>query len=387
MATVFIDEARLSAIGDAIREKTGDSALLKVAEMPAAIAAIVTGGGGGGDLPAEALVITGDCSNRFANGGWDWFIANYGTQVTTSDITAAENMFYYSEATSIPFDLNFKTSSTSHDFYWMFQRAEAESIGAIRGAKPIKTASMFEYCSRLRYLPEFIDCDFSYLHSLSTSDANMAAMFRGCYSLRSVPESLLKELYSNTTSTTRLAIVSMFQNCTNLDEVRGLYPPAVTLTSNQLNATIDGCGRLKEFIFATQADGTPYTRTWSNQTLDLSKCGHNHSGSSHFYNSGITTDKCVTSGKTWAALSTDPDWYTNTYRYSRYNRFSAVNTINSLPDCSAGSNNIVKFKNNSGIAGATMSNGYTDGGKGGMEHLSEAEIAVAAAKGWTVSLE
>jgi hypothetical protein len=62
--------------------------------------------------------------------------------------------------------------------------------------------------------------------------------------------------------------------------------------------------------------------------------------------------------------------------YSRYNHDSAVETINSLPDVSAGSGNTIKFE---GAAGS-----LTDGGA--INTLTEEEIAVATAKGWTVTL-
>jgi hypothetical protein len=62
--------------------------------------------------------------------------------------------------------------------------------------------------------------------------------------------------------------------------------------------------------------------------------------------------------------------------YSRYNHDSAVETINSLPDTSAYGTNTIKFK---GASGA-----LTDGGA--INTLTEEEIAVAAAKGWTVTL-
>jgi hypothetical protein len=60
---------------------------------------------------------------------------------------------------------------------------------------------------------------------------------------------------------------------------------------------------------------------------------------------------------------------------SKYNRTSAVNTINSLPDLSNGSNNIIKFNGKSGLS--------TDGGA--INTMTEEQIAVAVAKGWTVS--
>ena len=98
------------------------------------------------------------------------------------------------------------------------------------------------------------------------------------------------------------------------------------------------------------------------------------------YNSGITADKEVTDDATYQALKNDPDWFTCDIKYSRYNHDSAVRTINSLPDTSAylataGGTNTIKFK---GAAGSA-----TDGGA--INTLTSEEIAVATAKGWTVT--
>jgi hypothetical protein len=98
------------------------------------------------------------------------------------------------------------------------------------------------------------------------------------------------------------------------------------------------------------------------------------------YNSGITADKEVKDDATYQALKNDPDWFSIKVEYSRYNHDSAVETINSLPDTSAylataGGTNTIKFKGASGSK--------TDGGA--INTLTEAEIAVAAAKGWTVT--
>ena len=94
---------KLSAIGDAIRAKTGKTELLTLAEMPAEIEAIETGGA---DLPAEAFIISGNCPYKFAYGGWNWFIENYGDKVTTENITDCKYMFAYNTTlTEIPFDI------------------------------------------------------------------------------------------------------------------------------------------------------------------------------------------------------------------------------------------------------------------------------------------
>ena len=83
MSKVFIEESTLTAIGNAIRGKTGGTDLIAPLNMPTEINGISTGT----TLPEEALNITGDCTNRFYGNGWNWFINTCGSQVTTNNIT------------------------------------------------------------------------------------------------------------------------------------------------------------------------------------------------------------------------------------------------------------------------------------------------------------
>ena len=84
----------------------------------------------------------------------------------------------------------------------------------------------------------------------------------------------------------------------------------------------------------------------------------------------------VTDAASYAALKDETDWWTSIAEYSRYNHDSAVETINSLPDVSSGSSNTIVFY---GIEGAN-----TEGGA--INTLTEEELAIATAKGWTVSI-
>ena len=185
------------------------------------------------------------------------------------------------------------------------------------------------------------------------------------------------------------------------------------LISNIFNSCY-GFFRAKNFTFATD-NGVPYKQNWKSQILDFStKSGSSTVGwyssnySGYVANSGINPDKkniCDAydsyttlegSQARYQTLKDDPDSFaasskTITYNgtsgvyvaslFSRYNHDSAVNTINSLPDTSEylaanGGTNTIKFL---GIAGAE-----TDGGA--INTLTDAEIAVATAKGWTVTL-
>ena len=175
-----------------------------------------------------------------------------------------------------------------------------------------------------------------------------------------------------------------FYICTSLDELINLpilYTKA-TWTSNAFNNTFYACSRLKDVTFALN-NGTPYTVTWKNQVIDLSYyVGYAESKSDILsgLNNGITKDKEVKDATSYRLLKNDPDWFTINVNYSRYNHDSAVRTINSLPDTSAylasdGGTNTIKFKGASGT--------NTDGGA--ISNLTESEIAVATAKGWTVT--
>ena len=134
--------------------------------------------------------------------------------------------------------------------------------------------------------------------------------------------------------------------------------------------------------FELNDDNLPIQVNWKNQNISLNVYVGFCPSTTYIlnYNSGITADKEVKDDATYQALKNDPDWWTMKAEYSRYNHDSAVNTINSLPDTSAylataGGTNTIKFKGASGS--------LTDGGA--INTLTEEEIAVAAAKGWTCS--
>ena len=363
-------------------------------------------------LPEEAFVISKDCSYRFAKNGWNWFIQKYGDRIATKDISDASNMFYNNRGiTEIPFDLNFRYGGC--DVSNMFFQTDLEkiptidfnqstnpnspamncsnlfndsdnitSIGTIKNLYPKDMEGFFRGCYRLRNIPEFENLKLEYIYKNSYS--SLTHFFENCYSLRTIPEDFIKQLYQPyCTGYYYSLFYSGFASCYVLDEIKGLNPQTGQMTSSSLTSTtFHYCYRLKNLIFATQDDGTPYAVKWKSQVISLD--GDGHAPSSTFilnYNSGITADKEVTDDASYQLLKNDPDWFTCNVNYSRYNHDSAVATINSLPDTSAylataGGTNTIKFE---GQAGAS-----TDGGA--INTLTEEEIAVAAAKGWTVTL-
>ena len=389
MSKVLVKEATLTSIADAIREKNGSTDTYYPNEMAAAISKITTGNVDI-DLPETALTITGACSHRFFGSGWNWFIDTYGEYLKTDKIISLDDMFYNNrEIEYIPFDINCYGTLSNGLKNMFYECKKLKELPKIKNCKLPKFAdvlgSMLQGCSMLREIPDdyFDDFDFSDITDGGQKFYYISngKIFYGCNSLRKIPLSLFKKenpisngnIYSN-----------MFYGCYVLDEIKELPIPFNAdneKTSSIFNGAFPQCYRLKALTFEKNEDGTPKIQSWKSQTIDLSSSGFGGAvGIYTDYNSGITADKEVKSAETYNQLKNDNDWFTTRINYSRYNHDSAVETINTLPDTSAylataGGTNTIKFK---GAAGSS-----TDGGA--INTMTEEEIAVATAKGWTVS--
>lgn len=331
MSKVLINETTLSAIGDAIREKGGTTALLSPTSMPNAILALTTGNVDVGDIPAIAFELKGNCDYWNYKGTWDWFCELFGSEMDNGAITSANGMFYDSNLKSIPFDI-FLGGSGYNDCREMFMSMGNLSTVSLTVYRPNDLAYMFYNCGLLKTINLIIETT-DYVNNTSIS-GDFEYMFANCKKLTSI--SNLSGLYCYGTNK-NLLNGDAFKGCNALTAIRGLD---IGIMSNKTSNVcgirpFEDCYALAELTFTSRAT------TLSNQTLGITgKVG---------YSSDINT--------------------------SKYNRTSAVNTINSLPDLSTGSNNIIQFNGNSGLS--------TDGGA--ISTMTEEEVAVAVAKGWTVS--
>ena len=406
----------LRNMGDAVRERAGLTELMTIEQMADAVRAIPqpvvedikitkngtyvppTGIDGFGSVEVEVqgtvevepIVLSGTQSNGCASAMSRNYIKLFGDTVSTKDLKTANNMFQYYEDESIPFELNFAKDTTGgYSIASLFSYAyNLKTLPKITGdvcANDI--TSLFLYCQSLREVPDdyFDAFDFSPINNSAYSFyGKNGGLYENCRSLRKPNMKALKA-YNPLASYPSQPYYGAFNNCYVLDEVRDLVvvKTATPMTSNMFISTFNYCYRLKSMTFETNEDGSPIETQWKNQTIEL----HNGVGFNSYkayytgYNSGITEDKAVGDDATYAALKNDADWFATDIFYSRYNHDSAVETINSLPDTSAylataGGTNTIKFR--AGDCGSK-----TDGGA--IKNLTEAEIAVAAAKGWTIS--
>lgn len=344
----------------------------------------------------EERTLKGNINHLFLGGRFiDW---QDKVPFILTDITSAENAF-----NSCPKDKDLSNITiTIKEFTendrgltapYMFQNSSVNSLPKIKGKLCILSSYLFTGCNYLQddKMREFLinpDVTLVWRGNNVSTNPGVSQMFSNCYSIRNVDDILLHihQSFVDNPIIYSGALTDYYSqfcyNCYSLDELRNIpvfeFQNHGGNTYNVMSGMCGYCYRLKEFIFCTN-NGVPFVKKWKSQTIDLStQTGVAGGGVANLFNfnSGITADKEVKDDATYQALKDDPDWWTSNVAYSRYNHDSAVRTINSLPDTSAYGTNTIKFK---GAAGSA-----TDGGA--INTLTEEEIAVAAAKGWTVTL-
>lgn len=281
--------SNLTAIGNAIREKTGKSNLLTLDQMPTEIRSISYVQG---YVPTdEDLTFKENSQNLFAYDNYNWLLENYADRI---------------------------------------------KCGIQRGYT-------FYRCTDLREIPIII--------FKNNNIGIFSYSFAYCYILDK-----LEDIDINT------------------------YSGGCSITS-----PFGYCACLRDIMFKTNDDGTPFVYDAS-KNIYFSKIeihtvgyvdGSSTSESYKIVSNKFGLSKKVTDDASYQALKNDPDWWTDNIKYSKYNHDSAVRTINSLPDVSSGSTrSVISFKKDLGS--------LTDGGA--VSTLTAQEIAVATAKGWTVTL-
>lgn len=427
MSKVFINESSLTSIGNAIRGKTGGSELLSVPDgMVAAIESITTGGGST-VLPEELKVITGDVQHLFSKDYSTHYVNAFGNQITTRDLVNAQMFNGNRTIEEVPFDLNIASGYTNNLFDGcsnlkkikdinianpdntensieglFYGCNKLKEIGVIRNPMITRVGSTFERCNNLNYF------QIEGAVSVNTGIDWVEKIFCYCFGLREVDSSFLKLLRLNNKYSWGNGYQSAFYACYSMDRIVGLGVPisssSETHTKNLYSQAFDDCYRLDELTFETNEDGTPKELYANKQWIDLSyyvgycprskwdicnTVGDIMEGQfvPRFYDyiqpSASPTDIWnyqITADKNTEDYYNNKDSWTEDLLYSRYNHRGMVNTINSLPDTSTflasnGGTNTISFRDTQGDSSPW----------GGASNLTEEEIAVAVAKGWTVT--
>ena len=237
------------------------------------------------------------------------------------------------------------------------------------------------------------------------SNVGWNSMFKDCYSLESIPVNYLSLI-----NDTNHSVLNMFQNCYSL---KTMLDSNITLKKNNLVSMFDNCYSLKSInLSLSNYEEYNYEPTVNvfdqtfNKCYSLSSITFNCSGGFHWGNAilqlyqvgwlnyltgyngywltkVLDETKCVSDDITYNNLKDTDDWWAGDYKYSKYDRQSAIATFNSLPDTSA------YLDTQTNITNTIMLRAGAGSGKGdlyNMDNLTAEEIAVATAKGWTVSI-
>ena len=286
------------------------------------------------------------------------------------------------------------------DLYSAFQRSRLSAIPPIHIRGKVDVQQTFSGCINLTQLPTFIQ------YTSSAEIINWFHMFSDCASITNIPSAYLSSImgYDSSRNSTsglfqnclslkemldiNICLLShdfsyMFENCCQLNKIVGLAMPGIEFTSNIFTNMFKNCVMMSKLTFSGSSN-----YQWKSQTIDFTTCGYDTT-TNHTYSTGMGNKKFifdsakqVTDASTYNQLKDTADWWTADVAYSKYDRQSAIATIKSLPDTknylsSNGGTNTIKFKKN---AGSAKGDNYN------MSKLSASEIAVATAKGWTVSL-
>lgn len=310
----------------------------------------------------------------------------YGMFNMTDDINYG---YYNRELGGLTITTNGEYNCKITSMSWAFSNNRTKELPTFDSSiimsnnEDINYTSAFYDCSELKHIPEGIFPTQQGSENGYSGRRETKKLFYGCYKLRDFPSLIyFNGINSNNGSTS--FYYQCFYSCRLLDEIVDIPVSARSLTSQSFSDMLYNNWRVKKITFVPNQ-----TANMTNQTIDIINVGYfppsfTDRELEQYYldaETGVTMDTRVVDATTYEALKNNPNWWTSNVAYSRYNHDSAVETINSLPDTSAylasdGGTNTIKFLGASGSA--------TDGGA--INTLTAEEIAVATAKGWTVTL-
>ena len=371
---------KLTAIADAIRSKTGKTGTMTLDQMPTEIESIRSGGGGGGLEPFKLDV--GD--NTLLYSAFLGLLKQIGAGVVTEIRTSGSFYSAFRNSNDIGFKIpdvvNYGTTDHSMDSMFYFSKIKSENLPKLVSTAGITSIQKLFESSYLERIPEdffdYVNCWFQ------KTTNNCSYVFNNCHYIRVIPKQALSKIYNVASSVSSSTLFYGFNGCYVLNELDGitLGYTSKTIDSNVFQYTFDGCSMLKRIVFAMDGN-QPYVLNMKTQTINLSKhVGYAPKASTITNYSSMTSENHAWNDDTYNNLKNTEEWFTTIVDYSRYNKISAIETINSLPDtsaylASAGGTNTIKFKGASGSK--------TDGGA--INTMTAEEIAVATAKGWTVT--
>ena len=300
---------------------------------------------------AEDLTFTTNTSYSFSNDRFSWLFNNYdGIKIKSGDNSSY--MFAYCHSITDLSNVQVTFPFSASNVTGMFRDCQKLKYFPPMSGTVESVYRMFYYCLAVEEFPD------DYFDNLKLQENYYAQpggqIFMDCENLKKMPQ--LKTFFDTSGEPPRYTdnnvLAQLFSGCRSLKQITNIPIPknyqTAKMQQNMLYYSFSNTNSLTNLTFAPIQNPLP----WAGQIIDLT--------------SNVGFKKV--------------NYHDNTSQlYSVYNHDSAVETINSLPDTSAylaevGRTNTIQFYSNQGAK--------TEGGAIG--NLTAEEIAVAAAKGWTV---
>lgn len=377
MANVLIDENTMTGIADAIREKAGNSTTLLPSEMPDAIANLPSGGG---DISAF-LTMPGIATSLFCEDRWLTTWAPYKDQLDWSHVYAIDHLFQECKGDWSGWTIEIKRAAYDSLFYYCqfkgFPHLKITGYDSSNGAYQF-------FASQTSGANREADKTVDNVEIAAFTPGKNARGFMNGSGLRFVPKCFYTWMPHNETYTGSFSgssqnnpYASTFAYCHAIEEVLNMPVwPNITLTSMTSGFILDkgACYRLRRFTFETKPDGTPYEcPKWSNLTLYITKnYGYSPNTSGSGYGKGFVATDVISTDEQYEQRKDLDDRCPQKAEYSDYGHDSALETIKSLPI----------------VQKCTLTLEGAQGSKtpqGAVNTLTEAEIAIATEKNWTVT--
>ena len=419
MSKLFIQPETLYNIGDAIRNKTGTSNRISPGNMPQAILDIPSGGGG------DPIAVTLEAKPCGLAGGIGKFIMDNRTKfaITVSsagdytNVFNADDFFAYNDSVSKP---NF----TYLKFAYPRKNTQEMLLGHVFRNCGTKYMHPFEYINtNTSYPSDSIKiggyrnegnyfagcCCLTLVHPVKGKNPFSTDYFSGYEFFKDfmgdfiAPEFVYEVThkcnpdYGNT---------RIFNSCARLKAITNISCLWInedfsTTRNGMFNDAFNFCTRCERLRFHMNEDGTPEVTPLNNTVINLTdRFGWDNTSYSKYTHIGpregsygnphnaIPYANKVKDIDSYNAHKDDYYYWAYTPEWSRYNHDRAVETINSLPDTLTGCRRVASLgadytPNNTIVFLGACGSGY---GKA-ISDLTEAEIAVATAKGWEVRID
>ena len=418
MSKLFIQPETLSAIGNAIRDKAGTSDMISPGNMPQAILDIPSGGGGDPiaiTLHAKPYGLAGDGGKLIMDNRTKFAITVEVADQNTN-LLDANGFFAYNDSVS-------KSNFTYLKFAYPCSDTSVIVLGNVFVNCGTKYMHPFEYINTNTSYPSNsikivgIDqysgpfegcCCLTLVHPLKGKNPFSENLDAKYFFQNFMGDFIDSELVYEVSRKSKYRNYNMFTQCFRLKEITNISCLWVnedfsTTRDYMLTGAFGKCTRCERLIFHTNEDGTPEVTPVDNTEINLtdrfgwdnydigdydfvgSQDGNSTYGNPH---NAIPYDNRVYDINSYNAHKDDYYYWAYAPEWSRYNHDRAVETINSLPDTLTGCRRVASLgadytPNNTIYFKGACGSGY---GKA-ISDLTEAEIAVATAKGWRVVIQ